>query len=219
MSTLPPGLRDRVLAEAAKAPKAAPGTFSRRVVSTVLVVTLWMGVTTWVMGIRPDLHDLPLVYSIGTFAALVLGAGTMSRLGVARGRSMLGPPVWVLMSMAIALPLVVSLWSYVVPSPVPTSLGCGTQAQAMSFAPKCALITLALATPVLGAMLWLRRGMIAASPALTGACLGAAAATWAHLVQHAHCPVANPMHVLMGHALPIVPVMIISAIVGRKVFR
>ena len=73
--------------------------------------------------------------------------------------------------------------------------------------------------PMRRALLWLRRGTLAAAPALTGACLGAAAATWAHLVLHAHCATAHPLHVLVGHLLPLVPVMLVGALVGRRAFR
>ena len=217
--TLPPGLRARVLDSAAKERAAPPGAWARRVVGVLAVSAVWLGVAYAMTGRRGDWDDLSPAYALGTVVALLTAALVLSTVGLSRGRAMLGPPVSVQLGLAVGLPFALAAWSFVVPSAAPTSFPCSSTADALRLAKTCDLLSLVLAAPMLGALLFLRRGTQAAVPALTGACLGAAAATWAHLVMHAHCPTAHPVHVLVGHALPLLPVMLAGALVGRRVFR
>ena len=217
--TLPPRLRARVLASAAKEHAAPPGAWSRRVVGVVAVGAVWLGVAYAMTGRRGDWDDLSPAYALGTVLALIAAALVLTTVGLSRGRAMLGPPVGVQLGLAVGLPFALAVWSFLVPSAAPTSVPCSSTGEALRLARTCDLLSLALATPMLGALLFLRRGTQAAAPTLTGACLGAAAATWAHLVLHAHCPTAQPVHVLVGHALPLLPVMLAGALVGRRAFR
>lgn len=217
--TLPPGLRERVLASAAKVPAAPPGAWARRLTSVAVVLAVWLGVAYAMTGRRADWEDLSPSYALGTILALVAAAIVLSTAGLSRGRAMLGPPVSVQLALALGVPVLLAGWSLFVPIAASSSFPCSTEGEALRLSPMCGAMSVALAAPMLAALLWLRRGTPAATPTLTGACLGAAAATWAHLVLHAHCPTAHPLHVLVGHALPLVPVMLAGALVGRRAFR
>ena len=89
----------------------------------------------------------------------------------------------------------------------------------LKLAPVCDAVSIAVALPVLGAFVWLRRGLMSPAPELVGACAGAAAAAWAHVVVHAHCPFASAEHILVGHVLPMLPMMLVGAFAGRRWLR
>jgi hypothetical protein len=75
----------------------------------------------------------------------------------------------------------------------------------------CGLLTLLIALPLIGIALLVLRGLTLSRPGLVGACLGLAAATWAHLLIRVHCPLGGAGHAILGHLLPLLPLMILGA--------
>lgn len=212
---LPPGLRARVLADAAKSPPR--GSFRHHAVAAVTASAIWLGTMLVVKGVRRDWVELPVWYTQGTIAALVLVAGALSFVGLSRGRHMLGVRAETLIALTSAMPVVVAAWASLVVASAPSSAPCPTWMAALEHAPACDAMSMVLAAPVLAAFLWQKRGLAPANPGLTGACLGAAAAAWAHLVVHAICPYGHAAHALVGHALPMLPLMGLGAWLGRRV--
>ena len=82
----------------------------------------------------------------------------------------------------------------------------------MTHARACDLLTLGVALPLIGIGLWMTRGLTPGRPGLAGACLGLAAATWAHLLIRIHCPVGGGGHAVLGHVLPALPLMALGAL-------
>jgi hypothetical protein len=66
---------------------------------------------------------------------------------------------------------------------------------------------------IVGAVL---RGLVLSRPGLAGACLGLAAATWAHLLLRVHCPIGGPGHAVLGHLVPTLPLMALGAWAARR---
>ena len=80
----------------------------------------------------------------------------------------------------------------------------------------CGLLMLLIALPLLGIALLVLRGLTLSRPGLAGACLGLAAATWAHLLIRVHCPLGGAGHAILGHLLPLLPLMILGAWAMRR---
>ena len=214
-SSLPAALRARILANAARTPAAEGGAFARRWAVVGLAASLWLGALIATLGRRPDWLELPWSYGFGTVVAVSAAAAALTAGATTRGRGMLGAPVRVLLALALGAPLVVTIWLLEVTTAGPSSLLQG----GLRLAPVCDAVSIAVALPVLGAFVWLRRGLVSPAPELVGGCAGAAAAAWAHVVVHAHCPFAAPEHILVGHVLPMLPMMLVGAFAGRRWLR
>ena len=80
----------------------------------------------------------------------------------------------------------------------------------------CGLLVLLIALPLMGIGRFVLRGLVLSRPGLAGACLGLAAATWAHLLIRAHCPLAGTGHAVLGHLLPLLPLMVLGAWAMRR---
>ena len=80
----------------------------------------------------------------------------------------------------------------------------------------CGVLTLLIALPLIGIALLVLRGLTLSRPGLAGACLGLAAATWAHLLIRVHCPLGGAGHAILGHLLPLLPLMILGAWAMRR---
>lgn len=213
MTQLPPGLRDRVLASR-KAEPAPRGSWPRRLGLWALFSAGWCGVGLWSTGLRGDWSSLPGWYRLASLLALGGSAGALSVLGMMRGRSMLGASVAEQRAALVALPLFLLGWVVLVGS-LPPSGADGSWANM----PWCHVFSLVGAAPLLGLLVWFKRGLTVPTPALTGATLGAAAAAWAHVVVFSHCPFNDSLHTSLGHAAPMIPMMLAGALAGYRFFR
>jgi hypothetical protein len=217
--TLPPGLRERVMASRASTPFVSRAEFRRRIGVSVAVGLLWLSGTFVLLGLRPDWTELPARYALGALGLVAASAAALTALGVSRGKSMLGPPVGLLLVALAALPLALAAFFAAFIAPGPSSITFSSHHEALRSSLGCHALSLILAAPVLGAMVWLKRGLTLAAPGLLGACLGGAAGAWAHMVVHAHCPISDGMHILAGHVLPMLPMMLLGGLAGYRALR
>ncbi|MCU0683320.1 MAG: NrsF family protein [Polyangiaceae bacterium] len=219
LPTPPADLRARLLADIAKAPAARPGAFRGRAAAAVAALALWGAAAVFVLGVRRDWSELPEHYATGTLAILGLGAAGLTWVASTRGRSMVGPPAAVALSALSTLPPALSVASMALVTPSASSNAVDSWADLVRASLLCDAMSVGLALPLLGALLLLKRGLVLPTPALVGAALGAAAATWAHLLVHMHCALADRWHLLLGHALPTLPLMALGALLGLAFFR
>jgi hypothetical protein len=134
-------------------------------------------------------------------------------LAVARGRSMLGRSSAALIILIAAAPLVLLAWK------VGATMPFGAEMMApwpgrLGF--RCLGLSLAMAAPLLVALLVMRRRSDPVHPGITGAALGITAGIAAGTLVDLWCPVAYLPHVLLGHILPLVVAAGFGAWAGRR---
>jgi hypothetical protein len=206
----PPDLKARLMAAAAREAATPPGTWGRRIALTIAGGAAWLTVMLMVKGVRPDWTELPAGPWSLTVAALVLSATVATAIALRRGRAMVGtgvgavsPVVWgLLLTMAVLVSVV---------DPRGPSTEHAVEGDRVASAAHCIGMTAVVALPLVALGLRLFRGLTLSRPAITGACLGLAAATWAHAVVRMHCPIGGPDHALLGHLLPALPLMALAA--------
>ena len=208
------GARDRFLQAAASQPASRPRTWLRRISLAGFGATAWLVTMLSVLGPRPDWHDLPAPAVTATIVGLLVAALLASAIGLARGRSMVGNTTESLSLAAWGVPLLLLLLVAVI-DPHGTSTATAPDALLLRAWP-CGLLTLLIALPLLGIALLVLRGLTLSRPGLAGACLGLAAATWAHLLIRVHCPLGGAGHAILGHLLPLLPLMILGAWAMRR---
>jgi len=206
--------RDRFLQAAAHQPASRPHAWLRRISLAGLGTTAWLLTVLSVLGIRPDWHDLPAPAVTATIVVLLAAALLASAIGLARGRSMVGTTTEALSLAAWGVPLLLLLLVVVI-DPHGTSTAAASDALLLHAWP-CGLLTLLIALPLLGIALLVLRGLTLSRPGLAGACLGLSAETWAHLLIRVHCPLAGAGHAILGHLLPLLPLMILGAWAMRR---
>jgi hypothetical protein len=142
----------------------------------------------------------------------VVGAAATA-LAVARGRTMLGRSTASLAILVGAVPLVLLAWKVGVTVPFGPEMSAQWSGRP-GF--RCLGLTLAMAAPVLVALLVMRRRNDPVHPGLAGAALGMVAAVSAGALVDLWCPVAYLPHVLLGHILPLVIAAALGAWAGRR---
>jgi len=210
--------RDRFLQAAARQAPARPGAWARRVWLAGLATLAWLVTITAVLGIRPDLVDLPVPAMVTTMVGLIVAAMTASVFGLARGRSMAGNTTEKLSATAVAIPVALFLLVIAIDPRGASTLATSAKSGAYLWHGwSCDLLVVLVALPLVGIGLIVPRGLIVSRPALAGACVGLAAATWAHLLIRIHCPIGGTGHAVVGHLLPLLPLMALGAwIRGRQ---
>ncbi len=154
----------------------------------------------------------PLAFIVGTALGWVGLAGVASWIALG-GRSMLGRPRMWLLGLAVAAPLLLLGWMSLWNAFFPTTLEpCPTRPGRM-----CADVTISFALVPLVAVLLLRRNSDPVHPGATGAVLGLAAGTWAGIVIDLSCGCADPVHVARGHILPVIGLMLLGTLLGRRI--
>jgi len=83
----------------------------------------------------------------------------------------------------------------------------------------CLAMAAMVATVGLSALVAAFRYAVPVAPRARGAALGAAAGAWAGLAMHLRCPSAAPLHILLGHAVPIALVALLGALVAPRFVR
>jgi hypothetical protein len=134
-------------------------------------------------------------------------------LAVARGRSMLGRSTISLAILVAAAPLVLLAWKIGVTVPFGPEM---TAAWPGRVGYRCLGLTLAMAAPLLVALLLMRRRSDPVHPGIAGAALGITASVIAGTLVDLWCPIANLSHVLLGHILPLVLAAVLGAWAGRR---
>jgi hypothetical protein len=204
-------LRARLLQAAALTPSTRPRTWARRALLGGLGAMAWWWVVLFALGLRFDWHELPTTSLAETIVTLLAVAVLAMAAGLTRGRAMVGAASESLVLAAWGLPAVLLVLVVAVDPQASSSVLFTGWPATVWHARACDLFTFIIALPLLAIGLLLPRGLTLSRPGWTGACLGLAAATWAHLLIRVHCPVSGPRHALIGHLLPALPLMVLGA--------
>lgn len=206
-----PTLKDRVLAAARERP--APRRSQRRwygAAAAPLAAAAMVGVL-FLWGGPDDAAGRPAAVGAWMVIGLAVLAVVVTRLALPPRGSMLPPPAGRLLAAAVGVPVVVAAWliawhaAYDDPF---TRLGL-----------RCFALTVAAAPWPFAALLAATPRLDPSHPWLTGGALGAAAGAWAAVVVELWCPLADPGHVAVGHALPLVALVAAGALVGARVLK
>ncbi len=205
----PIDLRARVLAAAASTPAPTRAEGRRRALalaSTSVVVAV--GLFESIGGLAHS-SGRPLHLTFAIAAGWAASSALLTWVALGRGRSTLGRRPGVLAAAALLAPAAMFVWLHAF---------YGTFAEPFSrFGWRCLGYTIAMSVLPLGSFLALRRGTEPRSPAALGAAVGATCASWAGLLVDLWCPLNNAPHLLVGHVLPLVVVMLAGAAAGARV--
>ena len=205
-------LRQRVLAAIEREPAPSRAQSNARV---AIAFALGFGpIVAFVAYLGIARGDRPAGYIalVGVGWTLLAIAATWGALG--RGKSMLGRPRAWLVAIALLLPLAllgVACAGYA-PWPSAVDLDC---ARVRDFV--CFDFTSAMSLGPLVAFAIARRGTDPVHPTITGAALGAASGAWGAAAIALHCSYTSPIHVLVGHVVPVVVLALLGAVVGARV--
>jgi hypothetical protein len=209
--TLPPELRDRILAAVEREPVPTRTAGIRR---SVIAVGIGFGsllASLVCLGVQP--HGRPSGYILALFLAWVPIAAVATWAGVSRGRSMLGRPAGWLVAVIVLTPVALMAAWFGIALGWPTILH---DASGVHQHVVCDIATLAFSVGPLLAFGAVRRRSDPVAPHLTGAAIGTAAAAWAALALHLVCGFTAPLHILLGHILPIALVALVGAVLTAQ---
>ncbi len=207
----PEALRARLLAAAAHEPPTRPGTWRRRATGYGLLSAGWLIVTTTTLGVRPDAAQLSQGALAQTLIVLAVVATVASVAAVARGPAMVGTASETLLVVVSALPVALLIAVSAIDPRGPATLMWTGLAATILHSVACDLLVTVVALPLIGLGWALSRGLVLSRPGLSGASLGLAAATWAHIVVRIHCPIGGAGHAIVGHVLPAISLMALGA--------
>ena len=139
-----------------------------------------------------------------------LAAVVLTGLAVSRGRTLLGAPVaWLVGAMLLVPPVT----GAVVVASVLGALGGAVwlpRAMELRTTLGCSTFSLALGLPLLGLFLLSLRGRALPAPGVLGAAGGVCAATWSQATLSWVCPWNDPLHLVVGHVLPAIPLALVG---------
>jgi len=210
--TLPPYLRDRLMQAVRSEPVPTRTDGARRGALVVALGFAEMAVISLAIS-HPKTWGRPVAYLdtlvvTWTFVALVV-----TWIGVGRGRSMLGRSPRSYVAMIVATPMLLLVTAIAASMHWPATLA---DASTPFRHAGCVLGTLALAGGPFVAFARLRRGRVARRPELTGAAIATAAAAWGAVALILVCPFTSPVHMVLGHLLPIWLVAALGWVLGER---
>jgi len=207
-----PDLKRRVMAAVQTAPAPTRSTVRRRGWSIFVVgVAVALAVFAEAGGVRA--YDRPGLLIVSTCVGWIVAASAAGAFGVARGRSMLGRSTASLIVLIVGLPLALLGWKIGVTVPFGPQMSAPWPGR-LGF--RCLGLSLAMAAPLLVALVVMRRRSDPVHPGIAGAVLGITAGIAAGTLVDLWCPIANLPHVLLGHILPLLVVALAGAWVGRR---
>jgi hypothetical protein len=202
-------LRDKVLADAA-AHRARTRSEGRRRAVVIYAIAALAGLPLFLASGGIDHSaERPMAVTLGIAAGSLILAVACASVAWWRGKSAVGRPSAALLAIAVVAPVATYVWlviwhgRYAEPAPH------------VGF--RCLAMTLASGAPILAAALYVRKRTVAVHPIASGAALGAAAGAFGEITVDLWCPITTSMHVLIGHALPIVLLALVGASVGRSI--
>ena len=192
----------------------------RVMAASLLYAAAWLvGPATWIWGraLRADLAQLPRAWLIGFGVMWLLGfaaplcVAMLPRRGQVLHRvSAAAAAVWI----ALVVVGTTALLAQVAPGASQIAV---TRAQLLSVTAQCTAALLSIAVVPTTLALWALRRAIPIGWAAVAGAIGAAGGALGGLALHLHCPWAEPMHVLLGHAAPVALMAAIAAVIGYKV--
>jgi|HubBroStandDraft_2_1064218.scaffolds.fasta_scaffold08787_3 hypothetical protein len=209
---LPPHLRARILEAVRSEPVVPRAEGTRR--SALTMALGFVAMTVILLAISmPNLRGRPLAYVevlVLVWTPIALAA---TWAGVGRGRSMLGRSRRWLVATAVLTPVVLLVSWIPVTTYWPETL---VDTSKTFHHVRCIAATMGLALGPFVAFTLVRRGSDPVSPLLTGAGIGTAAAAWGALMLPLICGFTSPVHMLVGHFLPILLVAAAGAALGGR---
>jgi hypothetical protein len=206
---LSPDLKARVLAAAKKHPSPTRGGARLRVSALVALALVFAGAVFYWLG-GPHLAPRPLAFVCGTILGWSLVAVAAAWLAFWRGGSMVGRRRSWLLGLAASTPAILFAWMLLWNWQYPETL----IAIEGRIGLRCLAFTMAIAAWPLIALAYFRRERDPSNPGAAGAARGVAMGALAGVVVDMWCPIANPMHVLLGHVGPMLLLMGIGALAG-----
>jgi hypothetical protein len=197
--------------------EAAPerATVRRRRLVALAASAAWIGAHLFIYGVREDLAELPALY-LSAQVLLPFVVGTISLfVAFASGRLGLGAKIGFVSALAILGPATFALIALGAPPPhlVPDEAG------SLLGIFVCFDITVAWAAiPLLAAALTLR-GAFPTASRWRSALVGAGAGLFAGATMNLHCSNIAPVHVLLGHGLPVAIAALVGALVLAALAR
>ncbi len=165
----------------------------------------------------------PTGYVVALELVWVLVALAATWAGITRGRSMLGRPGASKIAVAALTPLALMLTWLGIALAWLESVIASAWLEAMDDAPDvhldagCALMSILYALGPLVAFLLLRRSKDPVTPRQTGAAVGAVAGAWGAVVHFPFCECTSPLHMALGHVLPVVVLAAFGALAGDRI--
>lgn len=208
-------LRARVLAAASQTP--SPTRKVRR--GRELVIGSVVAASSSFLFVSKGGFDLlegnhPQVFAIGTAAGWIAIAALCLWIAFGRRRSMLGWPRAWLIAAALGAPVALALWTIVWAKLYPaTTATCPPYISPIGN--RCREIALSVTAVPLLALMIARRTTVPLHPAATGASFGAAIGAVAGVLIDLQCGCSAPLHVLVGHVLPVALLAAAGALGGH----
>ncbi len=210
-----PDLRAAILAAVKKEPSATRTEVSAHVRLVLTVAGIGLALAFFVLG-GVKLGDRPVsfVLHIALVWSMVAAASALALLR--RGATGLGAPTATLLGVGMAVaPLLAASYLGLHVSDAP---GIGHDHVGALAHPMCFIMTIAFTIAPFAVFAALRRGADPVHPAATGAIAGAASAAVGGVAITLHCPLSADLHVLLGHALPAVVMLLVGFALGPRIF-
>ncbi len=207
-----PELKTRILTAVQKESTPTRRAVLQRAWLTLGICTaIALGIFARFGGVR--VYGRPGLLVLWTFLGWSMAASAAAAVGLARGRSMLGHSTGSLVAVIVATPLALLAWKVGVTVPFGPEMIAAWPGRP-GF--RCLGLTLAMAAPLLVALVVLRRRSDPVHPGVAGAALGITAGAAAGALVDLWCPIAYVPHVLLGHILPLLLVATFGAWAGRR---
>ncbi len=201
-------LREKVLADAAAHRARTRSQGRRRAVLVYTIAALGGLPLFFAWGGVDHSSARPLSMTLDIAAGGLILAIACASVACSRGKSLVGRSSLALVAIAILTPIATYAWL------VSWHDRYGEPAERVGY--RCLAMTIASGAPLLIAALWVRKRTVVVHPVVSGAALGAAAGAFGSVTVDLWCPLTTSLHVLVGHALPIVVLAVFGAALGRS---
>jgi len=201
-------VKGRVLASAIAAPSETRSGQPRKAATLLVISAAIAGVLFESMGGFAHGAGRPWLTTAELVGGWALACGPLSAAVLWRPRAVLPRRPPLMFALSLGTPIALFAWM---------QLFAGTYVEPFSRPGlRCMGFTLVAAAVPLAAFLLMRRGIEPRGPMAFGAAIGAICGAWASVAVTAWCPLTNALHALVGHVAPVVLLVLLGALVGKR---